>query len=141
MGRARLVIADDHLAIRNTVVRLLQPDFEILSAVGNGIAAVEAVTTLRPDVIILDITMPHLTGIEVARRLKAEHSNVKIIFLTVIEDADYVHEAFAAGGSAYVVKSRLTTDLRVALKEVLAGHVFVSPVLSRSGPTDAEAGQ
>ncbi|MGZ9204927.1 MAG: response regulator, partial [Nitrospira sp.] len=121
------MIADDHSAMRNTVVRLLEADFEVLSAVGDGALALEAVTTLRPDVIILDIMMPSLTGIEVAHRLKAEHSNVRIMFLTVIEDADFVREAFTAGGSAYVVKSRLTTDLRVAINEVMAGHVFVSP--------------
>lgn len=130
MARAQLVIADDHPDIRNRVVRLLERDFEVVSEVGNGDEALEAVARLTPDIVVLDITMPGLTGIEIAHRMKAGGSNAKIIFLTVIEDADFVREALAAGGSAYVVKSRMTGDLPFAISEVLAGRVFVSPFLA-----------
>jgi DNA-binding NarL/FixJ family response regulator len=127
VGRARLIIADDHPDMREAVVRLLEPHFEIVATVSDGDAALDAAITLKPDVVILDISMPFLNGIEVARRLMATGSNVKIVFLTVVEDPDFVREAFAAGGSAYVVKSRLTTDLRQAINEALAGHTFISP--------------
>jgi DNA-binding NarL/FixJ family response regulator len=129
-GRARLIIADDHQELREVVVRLLEPDFEIVATAGDGVTLLHAVNTLKPDLLVLDISMPFLTGIEVARRLKAGGSNVKVVFLTVLEDSDFVHEAFEAGGSAYVVKSRLTTDLRQAINEVLAGHTFISPPLT-----------
>ena len=130
VGRARLIIADDHLEMREAVVRLLAQDFEIVATAGDGAAALDAASALKPDLLVLDISMPQITGIEVARRLRAGGSNVKIVFLTVVEDPDFVHEAFAAGGSAYVVKSRLTTDLRQAINEVLAGHTFISAPLA-----------
>ncbi len=127
--RPRLILSDDHPDMLALVVRLLQPDAEILRTVTDGIAAVEAVQACRPDVLITDIAMPGLSGIEVARRLTAEGTPVKVVFLTVIEDPDFVSAAFAAGGAAYVVKSRLATDLACAVHEVLAGHTFVSPSL------------
>ncbi len=130
VGRARLIIADDHLEMREAVVRLLEPHFEIVATASDGAVALDAASALKPDLLVLDISMPHLTGIEVARHLKASGSNLKIVFLTVVEDPDFVREAFAAGGSAYVVKSRLMTDLRQAINEVLAGHTFISPPLA-----------
>jgi len=129
-GCARLVIADDHAQMLDAVQRLLTPHFEIVATVSDGDAALDAAITLKPDVVVLDITMPYLNGIEVARRLMATGSKVKIVFLTVMEDPELVRAALAAGGSAYVVKSRLTTDLRQAVDEVLAGHTFISPPLT-----------
>jgi len=130
---ARLVIADDHAEMQDVLGRLLQPHFEIVATVSDGDAALDAAITLKPDLMVLDISMPFLNGIEVARRLTAIGSKVKIVFLTVMEDPDLVRAALAAGGSAYVVKSRVTTDLQRAINEVLAGHVFVSPSLPSNG--------
>ena len=132
-GRPRLILADDHPDVLEAVVRLLQQDSDILSTVTNGVAALDAVSALKPDVLILDISMPGLTGIEVARRLSSGGSTVRVIFLTVIEDADFARASLAEGGSAYVVKSRLATDLRHAIREVTAGHTFISPSLAVTG--------
>jgi DNA-binding NarL/FixJ family response regulator len=127
--RPRLILSDDHPDMLSLVVRLLQTEAEILGTVTDGAAAVEAVHSCCPDVLITDISMPGLSGIEVARRLTAEGTHIKVVFLTVIEDRDFVREAFAAGGVGYVIKSRLTKDLPCALHEVLAGHTFISPSL------------
>ena len=129
VSRARLIVADDHAEMLDAIVRLLEPHFDIVSTVSDGDAALEAAITLKPDLMVLDISMPYLNGIEVTRRLMAAGSKVKIVFLTVMEDPDLVRAALAAGGSAYVVKSRVTMDLRQAINEVLAGHTFISPPL------------
>src|SRR5262245_19004448 len=92
----------------------------------DGQSLIEKVEQLEPDLILLDISMPVLNGIEAARQLRSVGSRAKIIFLTVHEDADYVRGALLAGAQGYVVKSRLATDLRVALVDVLAGRTFVS---------------
>lgn len=128
-GRLRFILADDHPDMLERVVRCLD-DADIVRTVTDGAAALDAVHALRPDVLVLDISMPRLSGIQVARRLSAEGSVVKIVFLTVIEDEDFARESLAAGGSAYVVKSRLATDLAHAVQEVIAGHTFVSPSIS-----------
>ena len=128
--RTRLIIADDHPDMREVVVRLLEPDFEIVAAAGDGATALDDAINYQPDLLVLDISMPSLTGIEVARRLKAVGSKTHIVFLTVTEDTDFLREAFAAGASAYVVKSRMATDLREAINEVLGGYTFISPPLA-----------
>lgn len=128
--RPRLILADDHPDVLEAVVRLLRHDSDIVSTVTDGVAALDAVIALQPDLLILDISMPGLTGIEVARRLSSGGSTVRIIFLTVIEDAEFARASLAEGGSAYVVKSRLGTDLRHAIREVTAGHTFISPSLA-----------
>ncbi len=125
--RMRLVIADDNAAILETVTRLLAPDFDIIATADTGSTALEAITRLRPDCAVLDISMNDFSGIEVAKRLKASGSNSKIVFLTVHEDSDFVEEAVAVGAIGYVVKSRLASDLQPALKCALAGDLFISP--------------
>jgi DNA-binding NarL/FixJ family response regulator len=125
--RMRLVIADDHAAILEAVTRLLAPDFDIIATADTGSTALEAITRLHPDCAVLDISMHEFSGIEVAKRLKAGGSNVKIVFLTVHEDSDFVEEAVAVGAIGYVVKSRLASDLLPALKRALTGDVFISP--------------
>ena len=127
MNRTRVLLADDHEAILERVKRLLGEELQVVGTVRDGQAALEAVAELRPDVLILDISMPVLTGIQTAVRLKLIKSEVRIVFLTVHEDPDFAREALATGALGYVVKPRLATDLRVAIKEVLAGHSFVSP--------------
>lgn len=130
LSRARVIVADDHPDMLKAVVRLLECEYEVVTTVRDGAAALEAVAVLTPDVVVLDISMPVLTGIEVARRLKTSGSNVRIVFLTVHEDPDFAQESLEAGGWAFVTKSRMTTDLRLAISEALAGRLFVS----HSGP-------
>ncbi len=128
MNRPRVLLADDHEGMLDRVKRLLEKEFQVVGTVGDGQAALEAVAELRPDVLILDISMPVLDGLQAALRLKQKKSKVKIVFLTVHEDPDFARAALAMGALGYVVKPRLATDLLVAIKEALAGRSFVSPV-------------
>ena len=129
MNRVRVLLADDHPDFLAVTTRLLEPEFEVVKTVRDGQAAIDEIVKFEPDLLALDISMPVLNGIEVARQLKASGSKVKIVFLTVHEDADYMRAGQAVGALRYVVKSRLSTDLLVALKEALAGRSFVSPCL------------
>lgn len=131
----RVALADDNKEMRDTVIRLLGPEYVVVSAVADGGAFVNAVSELKPDVGILDISMPIMNGIEAATELQRLGTDTKIVILTVNEDRDFVRAAFDAGASAYVAKRQLTTDLRIALVEALAGRDFVS-----SGCDFAEAG-
>lgn len=126
----RLIIVDDHPEMVSTVTRLLRPHYDIVATTDKGCKALEAITVLEPDCVVMDISMPDLSGIEVAQRLKAIHSHAKIVFLTVHEDPDFVQEALAAGANGYVVKSQLTSDLPAALKRALAGDLFISPSIN-----------
>jgi DNA-binding NarL/FixJ family response regulator len=108
-------------------VRLLKRDFEVLAAVTNGEALLEAAARFKPDVCVLDISMPLLNGIEAATHLKKSDSRAKVIFLTIHDDSDSVGAAFKSGAEGYVFKTRMAADLIVAVKEVLAGRTFLSP--------------
>ena len=130
LSRTRVLLADDHEAMLDRVEGLLEKDFQVVGTARDGQAAIEAVAELRPDVLILDISMPVLTGLQTALRLKLMKSEVRIVFLTVHEDPDIACEALATGALGFVVKPRLVTDLPVAIKEVLAGRSFVSPSIS-----------
>ena len=112
------------------VVKQLTGTFEIVGSVANGLDLLQAAARLKPEVVVLDITMPDLDGIEMARQLRRAGCRAKLVFLTVHDDPDYVHAAVQAGGSAYVVKSRLASDLVTAIREALAGRRFVSPTIS-----------
>ncbi len=127
VGRARVILADDHADFLAAAARLLEGEFEIVATVSDGQSAVEESTRLEPDLLVLDIGMPALNGIEAARQLRADGSHAKIVFLTVHDDSDYVRAAQAVGAVGYVVKPRLASDLRNALNEALAGRSFVSP--------------
>jgi DNA-binding NarL/FixJ family response regulator len=104
---------------------LLKPDFRVISCVFDGQSLVETSMKLRPDVIITDISMPVLNGIEAAIQLRKSGSKAKVIFLTVHSDPDFVRACLAAGALGYVLKTRLPTDLLPALNEVLAGRIVV----------------
>ena len=127
MARARILLADDHKDIREKVMQQLEPEFEVVGAVGDGNALLEAVSQMKPDVCVVDISMPIMSGIEAATRIKASGSGVKIIFLTVHEDPDFLQAALDAGAVGYVVKSRVASDLCPAIRGALAGRLFVSP--------------
>jgi DNA-binding NarL/FixJ family response regulator len=123
----RLLLADDHKNFLAVATRLLETAFEVVTTVGDGQSVIDEAARLAPDVLVLDISMPGLSGIEAARRLKAAGSRAKIVFLTTHQDPDCVRDALAAGALGYVVKSRLASDLLPALREALAGRSFVSP--------------
>ena len=126
MPRARILEAEDHQLMRENVVRLLRRDFEVVDAVTDGEALLEAAARLNPDVCVLDISMPVLNGIETATCLRKRSSSAKIIFLTIHNDSDTVGAAFKSGAEGYVFKTRMAADLIVAVREVLAGRTFLS---------------
>jgi len=121
------LLADDHQTMLSRVRRELGEEFEIVATVTDGRAAVEAALLYDPDVLVTDLSMPVMDGLQVASALKANHSRAKIVFLTIHEDADFFDAAFSAGASGYVTKARLSTDLIVAIRHVLRGHKFLSP--------------
>jgi len=126
MTRTRVLVADDLTAVLNEVAALLGNPFEIVDMVSDGRAALEETLKLEPDLVVLDISMPEMSGIEVARELKRQHSKAKIVFLTVHQDADILATCLAAGGLGYVLKILMDADLIPAMNEALAGRVFVS---------------
>jgi DNA-binding NarL/FixJ family response regulator len=127
---ARVLLADDHAAILAQAINRLTGTFEIVGSVGNGPDLIKAVAQLDPDVVVLDITMPGMDGMEAALKLQRAGCRAKLVFLTVHDDPDYMRAALQAGGSAYVVKSRLASDLVTAIQQALEGHIFVSPSTS-----------
>ena len=133
MNRSRIVIADDHLGIIEKITQLLELEFDVVGTVSDGQALLPAVAELQPDVVILDITMPGINGIEAARQLKQAGSTAKPIFLTIHEDPDFLVAALLAGAHGYVVKSRLTSDLIQAVHEALANRTFVSSFKATEG--------
>jgi len=135
---ASVLLADDHADIMTQTRNVLTGEFEIVGSVANGVDLIKAAAQLDPDVVVLDITMPGLDGIEAARRLKHSGCRAKLVFLTVHEDPDYVRAALQSGGAAYVVKARLASDLITAIHEALAEHRFVSPTLGLNGTDQAK---
>jgi len=124
--RARILVAEDHKLMRNRVVRLLKSEFEVVGAVDSGQALLEEAARLKPDVCVLDISMPVVSGIEAAAQLKLGDSPTKVIFLTIHNDSDFVGAAFKSGAEGYVFKTRMAADLLVAVREVMAGRTFLS---------------
>lgn len=129
LSKIRVLLADDYSPLLERVFRLLEPGFEIVGEAQDGQALVEAALKLKPDVIVADISMPILNGIEAAKRLREAGSTSKIVFLTVISDRDFIPTCLAAGAIGYVVKGRLGSDLEPAIREAVAGRIFISPTL------------
>ena len=123
---ATVLIADDHFTVLESVVPMLKPFFNVVGTASDGKGAVEAESRLHPDVVILDISMPVMSGIDAAKQMRKQGSNARIVFLTVHEDVDILAAAKTAGGKGYVLKSRLGTDLIRAIKDALADKDFVS---------------
>jgi DNA-binding NarL/FixJ family response regulator len=126
VDKIRVVLADDHREVIAKIRGVLGDQFEVVEAAENGNQAVIAVLALNPDIFVTDISMPVLNGLQAARRIQKTNSRVKIIFLTIHEDRDFIAAAFSAGATGYVTKRRLSTDLVVAIQEALKGHTFVS---------------
>jgi DNA-binding NarL/FixJ family response regulator len=130
LGKIRILLADDHRHFRLIVESLLASAGEIVGSVPDGQSLFDAARHLKPDVIITDISMPILNGIEASKQLNESGCPAKIIFLTAHSDADFVETCLAIGAVGYVLKSRIATDLISAVREALAGRIFVSPPFS-----------
>ena len=136
MTRARILLADDHKEMRDTVEHLLEWEFGIVGVVATGEELLKSESETYPDVCVVDISMPKVSGIDAANALKARGSRTKVIFLTVHEDSEFLQAALDTGALGYVLKSRIVADLRQAIRSALSGQLFISP--SRKLGTDAE---
>ncbi len=121
-----MFLADDHEAMRERAAKLLGTECDIVGTAADGRETIGGVTKLKPDVLVLDVTMHDLSGIEVSRRLKADGVGSSIVFLTVHEDPEFAKEALEIGALGYVIKPSMASDLMVAVKEAYAGRSFVS---------------
>jgi DNA-binding NarL/FixJ family response regulator len=129
--KVRILLADDHPFLLEGLRSLLAPDFEVAGTAGDGQALLDLALSLQPDMVITDMSMPILNGLEVTRRLRAAGSRIKIIFLTMHSDADLVFEALQAGASAYVLKSSALDELAAAIHRVSENRLFVTHSLAR----------
>jgi len=131
-----LLLADDHAIVIDGLQRLLQTEFEVVGAVGDGWSLLEAARRLKPDVIIADVSMPSLNGIDAVRRLRKVSVRSKVVFLSMHIDVEIATEALQAGASGYVLKHSATDALSHAIWEVLKGQVYVSPRIARDVMTN-----
>lgn len=147
MRRPTVLLADDHVVFTDGIVRILKEHFDVVGAVTDGSSILEAASRLHPDVIVTDISMPTLSGLEGLRQLKANRDDSRVIFLTMHSDARLAAEAFRLGAKGYVLKQSSAEDLVKAIEAVLAGHTYMSSVLTEevltlmsepSGPSGSE---
>jgi DNA-binding NarL/FixJ family response regulator len=134
MARCRVLLADDVAPVLRTVMALLRDSFDVIGMVSDGLTALNVTLKLEPDLVVLDISMPEISGIETARELKRRSSKTKIVFLTALEDTDILQVCQDAGGLGYVVKAHMATDLIPAMNDALAGRMFTSKFSSRRNP-------
>jgi DNA-binding NarL/FixJ family response regulator len=130
MVRPRVLLADDHAMLLGAFEKLLAGTCDIVGQVSDGRALVAAADELKPDVIVLDISMPLLNGLEAGRQIKHRQRQVKLVFLTMNEDADLAAEAFRAGASGYLLKRSAASELLSAVAEVMQGRTFITPLLA-----------
>jgi DNA-binding NarL/FixJ family response regulator len=130
MRRTRVLLADDHLMLVGALKSVLEPKYEVVGLVADGRALLEAAERLQPDVIVTDIAMPQLNGLDAARKLKEKTPGIKLIFITMNPDPYLVREAFRAGASAFLLKQEACSGLPAAIEQVLKGGTYASPQTS-----------
>lgn len=131
MSKPKVLLADDHTIVAEGLRSLLEDEFEFVGTVSNGLALLEAAQTLNPDVIVADISMPMLSGLDAVRQLRQNGNSAKVIFLTMHTDAQLVAEAFRIGASGYVVKSSAGKELVAAIHEAIEGRAYVTPLITK----------
>jgi len=130
MGRPRVLLADDHALLLGAFEKLLAEECDVVGQVSDGRALVEAAENLKPDVVVLDISMPLLNGLEAGRQIKQKLKKTKLVFLTMNEDADLAAEAFRSGASAYLLKRSGASELAMAVREVMRGRSYITPLVA-----------
>jgi DNA-binding NarL/FixJ family response regulator len=130
LGRTRVLIADDHLMLVEALKKVLEVEYDVVGSVGDGLALLNAAERLRPDVVVLDIAMPLLNGLDAGRQLRNNLPAAKLVFLTMNEDPYLVGEAFRAGASAYLLKQGAALELTIAISDVLKGKTYVTPCIA-----------
>jgi two-component system, NarL family, response regulator NreC len=134
MKRIRVLLADDHAVVRQGFKMILsaQPDLEIVGEAGNGREAVELAEQLRPDIVVMDVAMPELNGIEATRRLAASVPHARVVALSMHKDSVYVREILRAGARGYLLKDSVAADLVSAIRAVASGEGYISPAVSNA---------
>jgi len=131
MNRPRVMLADDHRLLREAFAALLEPWCEVVGTVSDGSELLASAAALKPDVVVLEISLPRLNGLDAGRRLKLLMPQVKLIYLTAIEDPETVTEAFRAGASGFLLKNSAGSELLQAIREVTAGRVYVTTLATQ----------
>ncbi len=131
-GPYRIVLADDHVLLRQGLKRILSErgDLEVVGEAGDGLELLELLKEMAPHMVILDISMPNLTGIEATRRIKMIYSNMKVLILSMHKDREYLRQAISAGAEGYVAKEDADTELFCAIEAIREGGVYVSSLLT-----------
>jgi DNA-binding NarL/FixJ family response regulator len=127
----RVLIADDHTLVAEACRKLLEPDYEVVATVSDGRSLVRAVAELKPHLVIVDVAMPLLNGLDAGQQAKELLPGIKLIFLTMNHDADLAAEAFRRGASGYLLKTCAASELAIAVREVLRGKSYLSPMIAR----------
>jgi DNA-binding NarL/FixJ family response regulator len=130
MRAPRVLLADDHALLLGAFEKLLAAECEIVGQASDGRALVAAAEELKPDIIVLDIAMPLLNGLEAGRQIKRKLRDVKLVFLTMNEDPELAAEAFRSGASAYLLKRSAASELTTAIREVMNGRSYVTPLIT-----------
>jgi DNA-binding NarL/FixJ family response regulator len=130
MKRPRIIIADDHKLLLDAIKNLLEPEYEVVGTFSDGESVIDGTALLQPDIVILDISMPTMNGLNACAHLKKAQSKVKVIFMTMSYDKETIGEAFRNGASGYVLKTSAATELKSAIREVLRGGYFATPSLT-----------
>ena len=130
MSRPRVLLADDHRMVAEGLMGLLAPEFELLGVVEDGRALVEEARKLRPDVIVTDITMPHLNGIDALAQLRKNDPKVKVVFLTMHREVAYARRALEAGAFGFVLKHSAPDELVMAIRAALNGQKYITPAMA-----------
>jgi DNA-binding NarL/FixJ family response regulator len=136
MKRPRVLIADDHTLVVDGLRKILEPECQVVGTVEDGRSLLVAAENTKPDIILLDISMPLLNGVEAARRIRAAVPGARLIFVTMHADATYVAGAFRAGASGYVLKRCASLELLKAVREVLSGRPYVTPLIKNDTPLE-----
>jgi DNA-binding NarL/FixJ family response regulator len=132
MKRIRILLADDHTLFCSLLRDLLEPEYEVAGSVSDGQELLKAALSLRPDVVLADIGMPSLNGLDAGRRLKQANPHVKLIYLTMNNNVEYAREALQAGASAFVLKNALSSELLKAIRDALRGVSYVAPEIRQA---------
>jgi DNA-binding NarL/FixJ family response regulator len=132
MKRPTVILADDHTMIAQALQKLLEAEYDVVAIVQDGRTLLETAEALKPDVVIIDVGMPLLNGLSAGQRIKQQRRGVKLIYVTMNEDADLAAEALRTGGSAYLLKSSAAAELLKAMKEALRGGTYVTPKVKKS---------
>jgi DNA-binding NarL/FixJ family response regulator len=130
MSKPRVIIADDHTMLVEAFEKLLSPECDVVAKVADGRALLTAVNELHPDVVVLDLSMPLLNGLDAARQIKQSHPAVRIVFVTLNEDPDLAAQAFRIGGAAYLLKRSAGSELLTAIREAMRHRSYVTPLVT-----------